>query len=260
MSNLNSNGSNEGDGPQPYGHKPTPQGDPWQRAQKRGPQFGGPIFNGMPAIILILVGLMVGIFFLDGWAAGENGNGALHGFFWWVGGLTTGAIRQEVPPAPLFGLSHYLFHVFLHGGILHLAMNAMALLAFGAAAARPFRSGITGNLAFLGFFFVCGIAGAVFHELTHLNSSSIMIGASTAVSGVLAAAGYAQGGRTGMMRLAMPWLLMNTVFALMDLVMAFPIAWAGHIGGLVAGVILYPLWLKAFGRRLPPRPRPEDEV
>ncbi|WP_019962352.1 rhomboid family intramembrane serine protease [Woodsholea maritima] len=230
----------------PYSHKPGPEGDPWQARRVRRPRLGGPIFNNIPLTILALVALMIAVFALDSLVP------SLHGVFWIWGAVVTGPYMDLVPNAPLGGLPPYLLHVFLHGGLMHIVMNAFALLAFGAAAMRPFRPGPMGVIGFLSFFFICALGGSVFHLLTHLNTPTVMVGASTAVSGVLAAAGYAGGGREGMMRLALPWLGINLVFAGLDLFMDFPIAWAGHIGGLAAGAILYPFWLKMYGRQLPP--------
>ncbi|MFW6413549.1 MAG: rhomboid family intramembrane serine protease, partial [Oceanicaulis sp.] len=148
-----------------------------------------------------------------------------------------------------FGLTPYVLHVFVHFGWLHALMNLGALIAFGAAAVRPFGKGLRASLGFLAFFFACAIAGAVLSKAVHWSEPSVMVGASTAISGVLAAAGWAFGGRAGMLRIAVPWLVINAVLALADPVFNHPIAWAGHIGGLVIGMVCYPLFVRTFRAR-----------
>jgi CheY-like chemotaxis protein len=77
----------------------------------------------------------------------------------------------------------------------------------------------------------------------------LMAGASTAVSGVLAGAGWAAGGRMGMLRLAGPWLLINIALGLAGVFMNVPISWSGHIGGLLAGALTFPLFVRVFRER-----------
>ena len=75
-----------------------------------------------------------------------------------------------------------------------------------------------------------------------------MIGASTGVSGLIAAAGWATGGQAGMLRFTAPWLLINIAMGVFDAFVGLPISWAGHIGGLLAGAVLYPLFVTGFRR------------
>jgi membrane associated rhomboid family serine protease len=80
-----------------------------------------------------------------------------------------------------------------------------------------------------------------------------MGGASTGVSGLIAAAGWVRGGFRGMLGLALPWIGFNIVIALTGMVLPIPISWAGHIGGTVAGALLFPLVLAVFGEAGRPR-------
>lgn len=142
---------------------------------------------------------------------------------------------------PLGTLAPYVLHVFLHGDLFHLVMNMTALIAFGPLVAKAFGGNGSG---FLAFFFFCAITGgiaqmAVFDLQT---APGLAIGASSALSGLLPAAGYVMGGWKRSVQYALPWLAINVALAAADMVIALPIAWAAHLGGL-AGGFLFPVFL-----------------
>src|ERR1051326_4600005 len=76
----------------------------------------------------------------------------------------------------------FLSHMAIHNDWTHFAINALWLLAFGPIVARRL-----GPLRFLVFFLLCGIAGAATHWLFNLGSPLPVIGASGAISGLMAA-------------------------------------------------------------------------
>lgn len=76
-----------------------------------------------------------------------------------------------------------LTYALLHGGWLHVIVNSIWFAAFGSAVARRF-----GAPRFLLFCAVAAIAGALAHYLTHMADLEPVVGASAAVSGVMAAA------------------------------------------------------------------------
>jgi membrane associated rhomboid family serine protease len=207
-----------------------------------------PILTGLPPVIALLLAVMIGAQGLDWWSVNQ-GDGAFHRWLVDTAAVRTGETAARYGSGPLGGFAPYLAHVFLHFGWVHLLLNAGALLAFGAAAARPFGTGLTGSAGFLAFFFACALAGAGLHAVVHMNESSLMAGSSTAVMGLLAAAGWAQGGRRGMLRLAVPLLGLHVVMILTDPWLNLPIAWTGHVGGLLVGMIAYPAFVRIFGRR-----------
>jgi len=223
--------------------------DAGQTKPTRAPLLG----PGVSGLVLALCAVTLAAHAIDAWAQ-ANGQ-ALHGYILWAGALVTapGALSVAPPPAPFWGLSPYVLHVFVHGGWWHVLLNAGILLAVGSAAAGPFGRGISAATGFLAFYFTCAITGAGLHALVHINEPTFMIGASTAVSGVFAAAGWAGGGRAGMLRLAVPWLLINALIGVAGIFYALPIAWAGHVGGLLAGMLLYPVFVRVF-RRTQDRP------
>jgi membrane associated rhomboid family serine protease len=76
-----------------------------------------------------------------------------------------------------------LTYAFLHGGWLHVGINSIWFAAFGSAVARRF-----GAPRFFLFCAVAAVAGALAHYLTHMADLEPVVGASAAVSGVMAAA------------------------------------------------------------------------
>ncbi len=207
-----------------------------------------PILVGLPPVIALLLAAMVGAHVLEWWSL-EHGDGGFHRWLVDAAAVRTGDTAERYGSGPLGGFAPYLAHVFLHFGWAHLLLNAGALLAFGAAAARPFGTGLAGSAGFLAFFFTCAIAGAGLHVLVHMNDSSLMAGSSTAVMGLFAAAGWANGGRRGMLRLGVPLLGLHVVMILADPWLNLPIAWTGHVGGLLVGMIAYPAFVRIFTRR-----------
>lgn len=220
--------------------EPNPHG-----VRQRVPLLG----PGISGLVATLCAITIAVHAIDSWAQ-ANGH-VLHGLIMWAGALVTApqALPAPPPPAPLGGFSPYVLHVFVHAGWWHVLLNVGILLAVGSAAAAGFGRGISAMAGFLAFYFTCAIAGAGLHALVHINEPTFMVGASTAVSGVFAAAGWAGGGRAGMLRLAAPWLLINALIAIGGIFYSIPIAWAGHVGGLLVGMLFYPLFVRVFRRR-----------
>lgn len=73
-------------------------------------------------------------------------------------------------------------YMFLHGGLLHLALNMYALYIFGSEIERMW-----GPKAFLRYYLITGIGAGLFHTLLTPMSVVPTIGASGAVLGVLTA-------------------------------------------------------------------------
>ena len=167
----------------------------------------------------------------------------------------------------LTGFTSFVSYNFLHGDLTHLGVNSVWLLAMGSAVAKR-----VGTFRFLLFSFVCGIFAALAHLLTHWGEIVPVIGASGAISGHMAAAirfvfsvpGNRQG--AGMLHgnlRAIPlkplsvamqdgrvlailviWLLINVLSGLGIIAVGDenPIAWEAHIGGFVAGLLLFSLF------------------
>jgi membrane associated rhomboid family serine protease len=143
-------------------------------------------------------------------------------------------------------------HMFLHANLTHIALNCVWLLAFGPVIARRF-----GGLAFYVFFLLCGIASAAGFVALDWGQNIGAIGASGAISGLM-------GGAIRMMRIREPYLNVATLplqplfssqvlsFSAVWMVVNFiagifaigvsgsleVVAWQGHLGGYIAGLLL----------------------
>jgi membrane associated rhomboid family serine protease len=172
----------------------------------------------------------------------------------------------------------FVSYMFLHANYTHLFVNCVWLLPFGAIVARRF-----GAFAFLLFFFVCGIFAAVAHLAAFWGSTDFAIGASGAISGVMAAGfriiapveasdlqsfAAAVSGQVEFRSPLAPvfsprilmwtalWLLVNLVAGVSGLgggpgTGPQMIAWQAHMGGYLAGLVLAGPF-DALGRSLRP--------
>lgn len=156
-------------------------------------------------------------------------------------------------------------YALLHGGWLHLAVNLFWMASFGSAVARRFGTG-----RFLLLSLIAAAAGALAHLMANPGAESVMIGASAAISGQMAAAvrfafapGGPLGGGVGRQAYCLPapslrqtlfdgralaflavWFGINLLFGLQSGLIpgvGGAIAWQAHIGGFLAGLILFPL-------------------
>jgi len=146
----------------------------------------------------------------------------------------------------------FVSYMGLHGSWTHLIINCLWLLAFGPIVARRF-----GNLLFLFFFLVCGLVAAIFYLALNWGSPVPVVGASGAISGLMAAAlrmlpgqaPWAAQSEAPLAPLLSRQILVFTVLwgaiNLMTAVTGFGvggegalIAWQAHLGGFLAGLLL----------------------
>lgn len=140
-----------------------------------------------------------------------------------------------------------LSYMFFHGDIMHLLGNMLFLWVFGDNVEDEL-----GHLRFLFFYLACGAAAALMHAVMIPDSPDALIGASGAVSGVIAAYLMLHP-KVGIWVLVAKFIPLKITAAwalgawiVFQLVMAFmpsegelvPTAWWAHIGGLIAGAIL----------------------
>lgn len=225
-----------------------------------------PIFN-IPAVIVAVLAVLLGIhairiFVLDP----EQDLELLLMFAFIPARYDTALLLDGALPGGV-GAQAWTFvtYALLHADIAHLGMNSLWFVAFGSAVARRF-----GTARFLSFFAATAAAGAAAHLTAHAGEVFPVIGASAAVSGMMAAAtrfafqprgpiALWQQGDDGAYRVpALPlfsilrdprifaflavWFGLNILFGVGALPMVGAgqtVAWEAHIGGFLAGLLLF---------------------
>lgn len=137
-------------------------------------------------------------------------------------------------------------HLFLHGGIGHLVMNAGAAFAFGPPVARLFGPGGGGAVLFFGFFLLCGALAGLGYVGLNWSSPALLVGASGAISGLWGAASRLLGQHGGLAPLlSRPVLSQAAAFAAINIVIGLAgvlanlnIGWQAHLIGYAAGLFL----------------------
>jgi membrane associated rhomboid family serine protease len=96
--------------------------------------------------------------------------------------ITFAVIPARLFTPPVFADWYTLLTAqFLHGGLLHLGSNMLALFIFGDNVEDRL-----GHLRFLLFYLLCGVAGSLLHVFVDPSSPVPALGASGAIAGVLA--------------------------------------------------------------------------
>lgn len=202
-----------------------------------------PVFNAMPPAVLALAGAILAV------ALGSYLSPQFDAWVFAAGVLLVAEPGTPLPAQPLGHAATYLLHIFIHFGLLHLAMNTAVIIGAGRPVGLAFGTGLRGSAGFLVLFLACSAAGAGLEVLLHSGEPVRMGGASTGASGLIAAVGWVMGGWRGMLRLTAPWIGFNLLIALTGLAIPIPIGWAAHIGGTLAGAVLTPVLLAVFSER-----------
>lgn len=184
---------------------------------------------------------------------------------------------ESLPGAEVWS---FVTYALLHAGWTHVVVNGVWLAAFGGPLAWRF-----GATRFLLFSAVTAAAGAAAHLIGHGGEFVPMVGASAAVSGYMAGAarflfirppGLPRSGREQYRYPAAPltmvftdrrtlaflgvWFGINLVVGLTGIGAGggpgfgpgtVSIAWEAHIGGFVAGLLLFPLFDPVRGEPSP---------
>ena len=141
----------------------------------------------------------------------------------------------------------YVTYAFLHGNFWHLATNMLFLWVFGDNVEDAM-----GHIRFLIFYLLCAAGAAWFHGFLLPQSQGPLVGASGAISGVVAAYFFLHPKvRIWVLvlwRIPLPlpayiplifWILQQFYMLAVD--QDGDVSWAAHVGGIVAGLLLTPL-------------------
>lgn len=175
--------------------------------------------------------------------------------------------------AGLLGITSPLIaHMFLHGGLFHLAMNMFFLLAFGSPIAKRMGAenalGTSGAFAsasmFLTFYLLCGILGGLAFAIANAGEYTSLVGASGGVSGLLGGLvrfGFSRTTLFGPEDARFVKLFSRPVMTITLVILAtnnpiassmlgamsggVNIAWEAHLGGYFFGLLTYPFFERA---------------
>lgn len=170
--------------------------------------------------------------------------------------FTSPALQQTLAFDPRLALERpwtFITYMFVHGGLLHLAVNSLLLLVFGSAVESRM-----GSRGFLLYYLYCGVGAAIFAlGLSGLTGVSPFIGSSGAVLGVaLAFAMHWPEAELVVFPIPVPLRARTLVILLvvMDVVAArlWPddgIAHVAHLGGAIFGYLF--LRVQTLSHRAP---------
>lgn len=202
-------------------------------------QASEPLIN-LPQYTKYLLGLIIGVHLIVTFLLSNAQQDWAFLHLGFIPGRFTGTALFE-PLALLTPFSHML----LHGGWLHIAMNAIMLLAFGAGIEKWI-----GGRKMIAFFILCGLFGLAAHMALNFYSVQPVIGASGGLSGLFAAAiimlnrqngGIFSRGKYGFWPIILFWVSISIMFGFMGTTDGGDIAWAAHVGGFLGGFIVLKL-------------------
>jgi membrane associated rhomboid family serine protease len=237
-----------------------------------------PILN-VPAVIVAILAVLVVIHAVRVFFLSTEAELEVLLLFAFIPGRYSGQFAGMLPGGLPGDIWTFFTYSLLHADLTHLALNGVWLLAFGTPLARRF-----GALRFTAFFLVTAAAGALVHLLVHRGQLVPVIGASAVVSGTMAAAirfAFQQGGPLAAWRgeqatydvpaaplsqalrdrrivlFLVVWFGLNLLFGLTSWTLTGaeqPVAWEAHIGGFLAGLLLFAVFdpVPAAGRGSPP--------
>lgn len=210
-----------------------------------------PVFNA-PASVLGVIAVLAAVHVLL-WVMGESWQ------VWSLFALALNPIRFTDPGYPMLQGSQYwslATYMLLHGDWMHLLFNSLWLLVFGTPVAR-----YLGSARFLLLCLIAGVIGGLASLALHWGEQVFVIGASGAVSGLLAAAipimygrrvaGGARPLSIGELATNPKALMFTVVWLILTLVSGAAgwtgnsfvteggIAWEAHVGGFFGGLLAF---------------------
>ena len=147
--------------------------------------------------------------------------------------------------------------MFIHGGPIHFVGNMLFLYGFGGGVEERL-----GHIKYLIFYLATGVAAAWTQVATDLDSESVLIGASGAISGVVGAYLLAYPYRNAIALLVVFFVLplLLSVGSFGPVSIGAGVAYMAHLGGLVAGVLLMAGYKLLLGEPIWPRQPPHGRL
>lgn len=208
--------------------------------QKQPPAFNAPL------LVLIVALLLIGLYAAYAFAPRQEQISILYDFalapqrFWAPVG------SPDVYPDHVSGLMTLVSTALLHADWMHVLVNALMLVAFGAPVGRAFGNTVTGWGLWMILFLGSVIAGSALYLALANVDSPYAVGASGGVAGLVAAAFLLDpwGGKRKLwspefLKPTLALFVANAVLTLVaPFVLGMGLAWEAHVGGYIAGAIL----------------------
>ena len=228
-----------------------------------------PIFNIPPVLLAILVILIAIHLVRETLLTDAQSVWVILNFAYFPGRPDIFLGQEQVAGSEIWS---FLTYSLLHADWTHLGLNSLWMVAFGSPLAWRF-----GPVRFLAFSAAAVVAGAAVHAIANSGDQLPMIGASAAVSAHMAGAARflfiaPPGGVRSYRSPAAPmravfsdprtltflgvWFGINVAIGLIGWFSDdfAAIAWEAHIGGFIAGLVLFPV----FDRAAQPSGDPPD--
>jgi membrane associated rhomboid family serine protease len=214
-----------------------------------------------PVVVMALIALNALVFVYE---LSLNGNGELGRFVfaWGLRPYELTHMRDLAPTIPYPIWVTVFTSMFIHSGWLHILGNMLYLWVFGDNVEDAL-----GHVTFLVFYLACGVGAALLQVYANTDALTPMVGASGAISGVLASY-LLLFPRQGVRTLIFVFVFVTVITLPAILVIGFwivlqfinglgsigpqttqtaGVAYFAHIGGFAAGIALT-LLLRAVGR------------
>lgn len=212
-----------------------------------------PVFRA-PPVVLWLIGVLAALHGLRMWLPVSRAQDAVYEYGLVPARYSRAFLESRMldPGTMWERAAPFVSYMGLHNDWTHLVINCLFLLAFAPIVARRF-----GPALFLLFFVVCGVAGALTYLTFNWGSPAPVVGASGAISGLMAAAlrmlpgqsPWAVPGATPLAPIFSRQMLVFTgVLLATNMVTGITglplggenaqIAWQAHLGGYLAGLFL----------------------
>lgn len=237
-----------------------------------------PIFN-IPTIVLLAAGLMAAIHVIRAYVLTDDQDLQVLIWFAFIPARYLADADPLLRDPSLAQVWTFVSYALLHGDFTHLLVNLFWMAAFGSALARRFEA-----TRFVLYSLVCAIAGVALHLIFFWGEMVPVVGASAAISGHMAAIarfGFSPGGpmtrsirisgqdgwkvpalsivgtllnRRALLFLGV-WFAVNFLFGIAGgslLGDGTQIAWQAHVGGFVAGLLLFELFDPVSSTAVPP--------
>ncbi len=200
------------------------------------PLFNTPLLN-LPFVTKTMLVVFLAVHILTDVIFSDQMQYDVFRSFGFVPGYYTGAL-----PFGWEALVGPLTFTFLHGSWTHILLNGFMMMAFGTGVERWM-----GGKRLLAFFMLCNLCAALAQFVFDPYSTAPVIGASGGLSGLFAAVllmmqqqqGLGSGNRYGIWPFIILWIVISVVFGMIGGPGNSSIAWAAHIGGFLAGFVLY---------------------